>query len=1109
MKIIGWVLKHNPDCKYLAENSWFDHLPENWEEARAALGEPHRVDALSVSCTRRTRAFWTNMRLPTDWLGDTPPAERDPLLHIRAGWRPVGEYTITASWKGGAYEPYQDTTRPYLVVNGDGVQRFLDPDEAEGLMGIPVGGTAAPGMSPQQRLHGIGNGMDIRCLNRLFQHFTAAHCPPEEDAIAQHLRHPWKHVIAPTDGAKPLPVTRIAEWLTGGPCPAAQQDRTSKRDSDWDPQAVHPMASYLISEWGRGVDIRYTGPRTRGAEVPNNPSFTQWPEESAKVVNAELDSGRWLGPFICPPTNVFLQTPMAMVEQSDKYRHITNATMGACLNEHIPDPLEPIRMTTHREIQRRIRLLADSRGTKGIWMAKRDIKSAYRNLAIRSQDWGVAGVKIAGRYYVDTALNFGTRSSPDKFCELSDAMEWVLRRWGVECVHYIDDFIFLGTSAEDVAEQVRRFELVCAAFGVPIKDEKNVGPAQTLTVLGVEYDLVRGQIAMPERQIARIHAGCTAILHGGCTIAEAESLLGVITWASQCMPQVMPFTSRLWDATRRAVDTRHTRIQVSHGLRDDMRWWVDAISAGLGCQGRAILCVERTHAHIAHADAGTEWGVGALDAKRFYKAPLPDAVRARSMRQKREGSTFLELNNLLVTARILGPHWTGSHVRIKVDNDALIRIFRKGRGKRPEESDIVREIAILQVAHGWDWSLQWVPRELNEAADALSKNDMARFIENAGSRLTEVDVPQSALRLPSGRFSMPQRDIDAMVCASGAISAACSKRTQRSNRPVPCASGLTKPGKGTAPIHREIIRPVSVRPGSGLWHGLGHRVDDITTYMPTSGNKTGVRKYLNLLHRAGVPLSEGMADHAPTMRNNVCRFAIDELLSYEVWNADKARWTQKPAVAAATACKYVDEVAKYWHDYTGQDGDPRLHLHRDMKAFKEYLRRSLPHRSRQKAGVNATLITTMVGMIRRRFGHGSAQEALVSLMWAGLLRPGEAVTTPKYPQYDITRHPSRREVSFFSASGDEIQPGEGVPARMEFRVKYSKTDQRRMAATTVVVGPTGSRDFCPMSAMWRYLLTQQSPDSTAPLFTDNGKMVTYARLRHIMDVALADARMQG
>ena len=104
----------------------------------------------------------------------------------------------------------------------------------------------------------------------------------------------------------------------------------------------------------------------------------------------------------------------------------------------------------------------------------------------------------------------------------------------MECVHYIDDFIFIGRLKAEVEEQVHRFELVCAAFGIPVKEEKNVGPAQHLTVLGVEYDLVRGCIAMPEQQVVRIHAGCTAVLNGGCTIADAESLLGVITWASQC-----------------------------------------------------------------------------------------------------------------------------------------------------------------------------------------------------------------------------------------------------------------------------------------------------------------------------------------------------------------------------------------------------------------------------------------------------------------------------------------------------------------------------------------------------------------------------------------------
>ena len=73
-------------------------------------------------------------------------------------------------------------------------------------------------------------------------------------------------------------------------------------------------------------------------------------------------------------------------------------------------------------------------------------------------------------------------------------MEWVLRRWGVDCVHYIDDFILIGSSQAEVEEPVRRFDLVCKGFGIPVKEEKDVGPAQRLTVLGVQYDLIRGVV---------------------------------------------------------------------------------------------------------------------------------------------------------------------------------------------------------------------------------------------------------------------------------------------------------------------------------------------------------------------------------------------------------------------------------------------------------------------------------------------------------------------------------------------------------------------------------------------------------------------------------------
>ena len=1083
MRIFDWVRKHNKGCRFLAENSWFDHLPEDWEEACRGLGQPTLVDALKMSCTRRTRAYWTNIDLPSGWDDGATQEERDPTRYIASGWAPVGERTITAAWKGESDAPYQDTTRPYLVVNGDGVTRYLDPEEAEGLMGLPVGGTAALGCTDQQRLHGIGNGMDIRCLNRVFAHFTTATIPEAEKPIVGHLSHKWVTAVPEGCGKAPLDVVGIAPWLTSGPCPVGADNMTDRRRAEWDVKAIHPQTTYLIKEWASGVDIRYRGPREGGVEVPNNPSFTRWPEESAKVVNKEVEAGRWLGPFVRQPPGVFLQTPMAMVEEADKYRHITNATMGACVNDHIPDPDEPLRLTTHVEIQRRIRLRAGRRGTQTVWMAKRDIRSAYRNLAIRPEDWGVAGLLIAGRYYVDTALNFGTRSSPDKFCELSDAMEWVLRRWGVDCVHYIDDFIFIGSSQAEVEEQVRRFDLVCKGFGIPVKEEKDVGPAQCLTVLGVEYDLMRGVVRMPQRQIDKIVAGCKAILRGPYGVKEAESLLGVITWASQCMPQVMPFTARLWDAKNRAVEGKFRRLQVSQGLRDDMRWWLTAIEEGLGRAGTAIICVERASAVVAHADAGTEWGVGGWDDAAYYKAPLLETVRKRAIRKTRESSTFLELYNLLVMARALGPTWTGKYVQVRVDNNAILRFFKKGRGRRQEESDIVREVYLLQVKHQWAWTLRWVPRERNEAADALSKNDMDRFWANAPPGLREVALQPQQLELPSGRVAMSRTHVRNAVCASGLGDA---------------------PRQG--PIKRMIFKPIEEMLQDPLWEGLGTQVEHVQSQIPTAGHTTGVNKYLSLLKRAKVPLEVGLPVNQAQMRNNLLRFAVDELLAYEVWDEPKQRWRTKSAVSAQTACRYVDQVSKYWSTYAQGALGVNLHLHHEVKSFKEHLRRSLPHKSRQKKGVNATMMRKMVAWIRHTQGQGSLQEAMLSLMWAGLLRPGEVTTTPSYPAFDVTRHPTREEVSFFDAQGAPVQPGEGSPERMEFLVKYSKTDQRRMAATTIVVGHTGDTGFCPLMAMWHYL-ERTKGDPKSHLFGHKGKAVAYATLRSMVTAALQGTGM--
>jgi len=169
------------------------------------------------------------------------------------------------------------------------------------------------------------------------------------------------------------------------------------------------------------------------------------------------------------------------------------------------------------------------------------------------------------------------------------------------------------------------------------------------------------------------------------------------------------------------------------------------------------------------------------------------------------------------------------------------------------------------------------------------------------------------------------------------------------------------------------------------------------------------------------------------------------------------------------------------------------------------LRKSLPHQSRQKVGVTAPMMRRMVKAIRELYGQGSMEEALVTTMWAGLLRPGEAVVTQRYPQYDISRHPAIRDVRFFVGNEHKI-PAQGgqVPERMEICIKDSKTDAWRLTEN-MVIGATGDPDLCPVTAMWEWMRKRGPSQQEAPAFEHKGRAVKYTTLRSILTRALTKA----
>ena len=127
---------------------------------------------------------------------------------------------------------------------------------------------------------------------------------------------------------------------------------------------------------------------------------------------------------------------------------------------------------------------------RGSMIAKMDIKQAYRNIPVHTEDQRLLGIQWEDKVYVDIALLFGLRSASLIFTAVADALEWVMRREGVQWVaHYIDDYVMVGApGTQDCLQNVEVMHAMCIRADMPIQPEKDEGPATPIVFLGLELD---------------------------------------------------------------------------------------------------------------------------------------------------------------------------------------------------------------------------------------------------------------------------------------------------------------------------------------------------------------------------------------------------------------------------------------------------------------------------------------------------------------------------------------------------------------------------------------------------------------------------------------------
>ena len=136
----------------------------------------------------------------------------------------------------------------------------------------------------------------------------------------------------------------------------------------------------------------------------------------------------------------------------------------------------------------------------GFWLAKIDLKHAYRGVGTHPSSWKVTGMSWLFQGTTDTTflfdkrLPFGARTSPMIFHRLTQSVRRMMARRGFTVLAYLDDFLIIESSQQQCQIAVDTLISLLQSLGFTINWSKVVQPSQSLYFLGVEMDTVNRKL---------------------------------------------------------------------------------------------------------------------------------------------------------------------------------------------------------------------------------------------------------------------------------------------------------------------------------------------------------------------------------------------------------------------------------------------------------------------------------------------------------------------------------------------------------------------------------------------------------------------------------------
>jgi hypothetical protein len=376
---------------------------------------------------------------------------------------------------------------------------------------------------------------------------------------------------------------------------------------------------------------------------------------------------------------------------------------------------------------------------QGWWGGSCDIQDAFCHVRIADDSLKWTGLALRGRLWVMRGLPMGYTLSPWLFNRLMKVVVQALRREelfrGAYVSAFFDDIVVCAPTKEQAeACEARLYELL-ESLGFRMADHKRTGLSQKIVHLGVELDTAERRARLKSGKGAKIIAlsrrtaerwaralGLSGATEVPVDTHELLSLVGKIMHAASVHPGLRIFARRLlWLQPGETFGALPTTTGVG---------WSEV--AALRCVATELGRCEETGSRVARPAHVVELWTDAsgVEGGGFggYCPAFGWMTSGRWPEAEWDGEAYpVPLKELKAFSLVLN-EWAerlrGRKVRARLDSQTTTALWRNGGARRKKKAYTEVLEDIVRTARLHDIEIvppEWVPREENKIADALSK----------------------------------------------------------------------------------------------------------------------------------------------------------------------------------------------------------------------------------------------------------------------------------------------------------------------------------------------------------------------------------------------------